>query len=252
MASGYGTTPRKTTPSSTRPGARGEVERLLRITAAAAGGAGEAVLDRAAPETPLLPPQSELSGTARRIHEAALVLFGQRGYHAVSVREIATEVGVKPSSIYAHVASKEDLLAELVRTGHEEHRDALRAAMLEAGSRPEDQLAALTRAHVLVHAAYPLLTRVCNRELRSLSDEPRARVLSIRLESERLLFEVIERGQRLGQFALIDAVLAVAAIGAMGMRVADWWHPGIGIGADAVADTYAGFALRLVSAAPSA
>lgn len=196
---------------------------------------------------PLLPARAVLDGTAGRIHEAALVLFGQRGYHAVSVRDIAGEVGVKPSSIYAHVPSKQHLLTALVVAGHEEHRDTLRAAMLEAGSRPDDQLRALTRAHVLVHATYPLLTRVCNRELGSLGEEHRAEVMSIRLDAERMFLDVIERGQRMGEFGDTDAVLAVAAIGAMGMRVADWWHPAVGLEAEAVADTYAGFAIRLVA-----
>ena len=216
-----------------------ETQRLAAINAQAAG-------SHAGPGA-LLPARAVLEGTARRIHETALVLFGQRGYHAVSVRDIAAEVGVKPSSIYAHVPSKQQLLTALVRAGHEEHRDALRASMLDDGSGPDDQLRALTRAHVLVHATYPTLTRVCNRELGSLGDEDRSEVMTIRLDAERMFLDVIERGQRMGEFGDTDPVLAVAAIGAMGMRVADWWHPEVGVEAEAVAETYAGFALRLVA-----
>jgi AcrR family transcriptional regulator len=220
-----------------------EAQRLLRINAQAARGAG------GEPETgwPLLPPRALLEGTAGRIHEAALVLFGQRGYHAVSMRDLAAEVGLKPSSIYAHVQSKQQLLTALVRAGHLEHRDALRASMLEAGSAPAEQLRALVAAHVTIHATYPLLTRVCNRELGSLSDEHRAEILAIRLDAERMFLEVIERGKRLGDFGDADPVLAVAAIGAMGMRVADWWHPAVGVSAEELSRTYAGFALRLVA-----
>ena len=221
----------------------GETERLHRINAQAAGDAGvEAVAG-----VPLLPARSLLEGTAGRIHEAALVLFGQRGYHAVSMRDLAAEVGVKPSSIYAHVAGKQQLLTALVRAGHLEHRDALRAAMLEAGNAPAEQLRALTRAHVTVHATYPLLTRVCNRELGSLGEEHRAEILGIRLDAERMFLDVIERGKRLGEFGDADPVLAVAAIGAMGLRVADWWNPAIGLKVDELAETYAGFALRIVA-----
>ena len=197
---------------------------------------------------PLLPPRAQLTGTARRLQEAALVLFGQRGYDAVSVRDIAAEIGVKASSLYAHVPSKQRILVDLVRLGHEEHRDALRAALLEAGSGPEEQLAALTRAHVLVHTAYPLLTRVCNRELGSVEEAYRTEILAVRVDSERLLFDVIERGQRLGTFGPVDAVLSVAAIGAMGIRVADWWQADLGVSAQELADTYADFALRIVAA----
>jgi hypothetical protein len=118
--------------------------------------------------------------------------------------------------------------------------------LLEAGSEPAEQIAALTRSHVRVHATYPLLTRVCNRELGSLREDQRREVLAIRLDSERLFLDVIERGQRLGAFHAADAMLAVAAIGAMGMRVAEWWHPDLGISVEALAGTYADFAIKLL------
>ena len=45
------------------------------------------------------------------------------------------------------------------------------------------------------------------------------------------------------------AVLAVAAIAGMGVRVANWYEPGLGLPPDEVADDYATFALRLVGPA---
>jgi AcrR family transcriptional regulator len=195
----------------------------------------------------LLPERAQVEGTLRRIYESALLLFGQRGYHAVSVRDITREVGVQASSLYAHVKSKEQVLADLLTLGHEEHRDCLRAALLEAGSEPAEQITALTRAHVGVHARYPLLTRVCNRELGALSDDSRERVMSTRLDAERLFFDVVERGRRLGAFADTDPMLAVAAIGAMGIRVSEWWHPDLGLSVDDVAETYARFAVRMLT-----
>lgn len=46
----------------------------------------------------------------KRIFEAAVKLFASRSYSEVSMREIATEVGIRASSIYNHYASKEALL----------------------------------------------------------------------------------------------------------------------------------------------
>ena len=195
----------------------------------------------------LLPERAQIGGTLGRFYETALVLFGERGYHAVSVRDLTRELGMQASSLYAHVPGKAHLLGDLVRFGHEEHRDQLRLALLEVGSEPAEQIAALTRAHVQLHATYPLLTRVCNRELAAIPDDYRDSVLAIRLEAERLFLDVIERGQRLGAFTATDPMLAVAAIGAMGIRVAEWWSPDIGISVDEVADTYAEFAVKLLS-----
>ncbi|HEU5034537.1 MAG TPA: hypothetical protein VFT62_07260, partial [Mycobacteriales bacterium] len=37
---------------------------------------------------PLLPPRAQAAGTLRRLYETALLLFGQHGFHAVSVRDL--------------------------------------------------------------------------------------------------------------------------------------------------------------------
>jgi AcrR family transcriptional regulator len=195
----------------------------------------------------LLPPRAQAEGTLRRLHETALLQFAERGFHAVSVRDLTRALGMQPSSLYAHLPSKQHLLGDLIRLGHEEHRDQLRLALLEAGNDPFEQIAALTRAHVRIHATYPLLTRLCNRELGSLLDEHKTVVLAIRLDANRMFIDVVERGQRLGAFAAMDPMLAVAAIGAMGIRVAEWWHPDVGVSVDEVEETYATFARKLLT-----
>jgi AcrR family transcriptional regulator len=213
--------------------------RLARVTRQAGA--------RASAVGPLLPPRAQAAGTLRRLHETALLQFAERGFHAVSVRDLTGALGMQPSSLYAHLPSKQHLLGELIRMGHEEHRDQLRLALLEAGNQPHEQLAAVTRAHVRVHATYPLLTRLCNRELGSLLDEHKSVVLAIRLDTNRLFLDVVERGQRLGAFCAVDPMLAVAAIGAMGIRVAEWWSPDAGVSVEEVEQTYAEFARKLLT-----
>jgi hypothetical protein len=51
----------------------------------------------------------------------------------------------------------------------------------------------------------------------------------------------------LGAFAMPDVYLTAAAIGAMGIRVAEWWVPGDDYTADQIAETYAELALKLVA-----
>ena len=219
--------------------ALGASERLAKVTAQAAlhaPGAG-----------PLLPDRLRADGTLRRLYEVSLELFADRGYHAVSVRDVTSVVGVGPSALYAHVPGKAHLLAGLLRIGHEEHRDRLRAALLDAGADPSDQIAALVGAHVGVHLDFPLLTRVCNRELGALPDDLRSDILAVRTDANTMFVQVIERGQRLGAFGLYDPVLAVAAIGAMGIRVAEWWRPDLGIDPADVEVTYVDFARKLLA-----
>lgn len=61
-------------------------------------------------------PEPEIS-TAIRILDVAEELFAQRGFAAVSVREIAGQVGLNQASIYNHFASKQALYEAVLERG---------------------------------------------------------------------------------------------------------------------------------------
>lgn len=195
----------------------------------------------------LLPPRARANGTLRRLQEAALLRFAERGYHGVSIRELAEAAGVTVSSVYSHVSAKEDLLAELMVMGHLEHNDWLRAALRSAPADPGAQMHAVVHAHVSVHATYPLLTRVCNKELHALSEANAARVMEIRHDSERVFLDILERGLARAGFHSPDPWLAVAAIGGMGIRVAEWFDPDGPYSVEEVAGAYADFTLKMLA-----
>jgi AcrR family transcriptional regulator len=197
-------------------------------------------------DQPILPPETTTDGTLRRIQEEALIRFADRGFHGVSVREIAEAVGVRPASIYAHFRSKEDLLHGLIELGHRVHTQALRGALLNAGSDPAEQLRSLMHAHVEVHARFAMLATVANNELAMLSSELREDIITMRLDSQRMFTEVVERGVAMGRFLVTDVWLAVAAMGAMGLRVSAWFAADGPYTVDEVAETYAQYALKLV------
>lgn len=52
--------------------------------------------------------------TKDKIFDMALDLFSKKGYDSVSVRTIASEVGIKESSIYNHYSSKKDILMSIL------------------------------------------------------------------------------------------------------------------------------------------
>ncbi|MGW9030644.1 TetR family transcriptional regulator [Streptomyces sp. NPDC055722] len=187
-------------------------------------------------------------GTRGRILQAGLELFAESGFAGASIRQIAGMVGINSATLYAHYPSKGHVLAELVRIGHEE----MRARLAEAadGTRKDSaarQLTALVRAHVLVHTDYPLLAVVTNSELHALDPELAAPSLQLRDECRRLLADVLEQGIKNGEFSLADPLLAVTAIGGLGVQVAHWFGPTLGRTREQVADQYAQFALRMVS-----
>src|SRR5258706_9051437 len=113
-------------------------------------------------------PSLPLDPGVRRILEATLRMFAVHGFHGTSMRDLAKALEIQPSALYASFPSKDHLLAELVRIGHEYHHAELRTSLLAAGNDPVDQLRAVVRANALVHATYPHLAVVVNDELHAL------------------------------------------------------------------------------------
>lgn len=194
----------------------------------------------------VLPAGLDLSPAKRRLYEVALELFGRDTYHAVSIRDIASALGQQPSAIYFHVSSKQDLLFDVAVIGHRAHYEGLRDGLMDAGADPADQLAAVVRAHVSTHLDFPAMARVTNRELHALSAEQIAEVLAIRNQSEQIFRDVIERGIRHGTFSTTDSFLAAKAIGAMGIRLPEWWTVDAPRTREEILRHYIDYALKLV------
>jgi len=196
----------------------------------------------------LLPPNLAAEGTRRRILEGAVRLFATQGFHGSSMRQLAGVVEMQASALYVHFPSKEHVLAELVRAGHEAHHEAIRTAMLDAGRDPVAQLSALVGVNARLHATHPHLAIVVNSEMGALSPELAAPGIALRKQSAALLIEIVERGVNMGQFAPPHLGVAVAAIGALGLRVPYWYTPESGLSIDELAEIHVELVLRMVGA----
>jgi AcrR family transcriptional regulator len=197
-------------------------------------------------QKPRLPPAVVPSGTKGRILKVALELFATRGFHGASIRDIAGELSLQPGALYVHFPSKEHLLAELVRLGHEAHYRGLEAALAGSGAEPVAQLRAVVGAHARFHADYAMLALVIDDEMHVLSSQLGAAALTIREKSVALLSRVIERGVKKGKLKVPHLFVATAAIGAIGMRVAHWFKPGFELTAEQVGDIQGELAVRML------
>jgi AcrR family transcriptional regulator len=117
-------------------------------------------------------PRGRPKSTLRRdqIIQTAAALFHLRGYDNVSLKDVASEVGLTAPAIYRHFADKHDLLASVVKSGLKVVEDAVHASEASLNAR----LDALATAAV-EREDFWLLVR---RELKHLSAEERAEVLS--------------------------------------------------------------------------
>jgi AcrR family transcriptional regulator len=189
-----------------------------------------------------------VSASRLRLYETAIELFGRRGFHAVSVRELADALGIKPPSLYAHVASKQDLLFQITVVGETLHRDAVKEALLSSGPDPREQVRAIVRAHVLVHLGHPDLARLINTELRHLTAEQVEHIHAIRAGTAQRFLDVIDRGIRLGVFRAADPRRALRAIGDMGVHTAEWDDRPDAAEHEEIARDYAEMALLILRA----
>jgi AcrR family transcriptional regulator len=218
----------------------------------------------------VLPPSATIAGTPRVLLETALRAFAVRGYHGVSVRDITREVGIKPASLYAHYLSKEHLLAELMRLGHQHILDDQDRALAALAPDPTatEQLAALVRSGVRMQARYPMLSQVCFNELSGLSNEHLTDIHALRMQGVARLSSILQQGLDRGEFHVDDVFLTSMAISGLIIRVANWYSgnetgqefgpilrpaatPAALYSVDQVAATYAEFAIRLVGARPA-
>ncbi|HEV2673475.1 MAG TPA: TetR/AcrR family transcriptional regulator [Aliidongia sp.] len=74
--------------------------------------------------------------TKEKIRQAALLLFVDRGVDAVSLRDIAEAVGIRPSTIYVHWKSREALVSALFTEGYAAYGGRIADAMAGQASFP--------------------------------------------------------------------------------------------------------------------
>ena len=97
-----------------------------------------------------------VEGFRERLIDAAERLFAAHGLDAVTMRQLAAELGVSPMTPYRYFADKDAILAAVRARAFNRHADALEAAM--AASRGEDPFEAsdaVGRAYVEFAFAHP-------------------------------------------------------------------------------------------------
>ncbi|UCB55859.1 MAG: TetR/AcrR family transcriptional regulator [Thiotrichales bacterium] len=109
-----------------------------------------------------------LPGPERResILNAAQRLFAEKGYHGVSIDEIAREVNVSPAILYRHFKSKK-VLYEAVLQAMSAQRESYVQTVINSGTSFEDVLTGMTQVYISSINDNPDLLRI---ELQSLLD----------------------------------------------------------------------------------
>jgi AcrR family transcriptional regulator len=185
--------------------------------------------------------------TGAALREAAVRLIAHHGYEAVTMRQLAAEIGLQAAALYRYYPTKEDLLFALMN----EHMTGLIAAWEAARpptGQPSARLAAFVRNHIRFHVERRHSTHVSNMELRSLSRDKLSAILKLRSTYEKELRQILRDGAETGAFHIGDVGLTAMAIIQMITGVIVWFRPDERLSIDEVADTYHQMTMRLVGA----
>jgi AcrR family transcriptional regulator len=183
--------------------------------------------------------------TATRLMMAAADAFSEKGFHGTTTRDIASRAGLSPAGVYVHFTSKEDLLFELSRRGHQTARDQLVAAAGAADS-PTEALRSIIASFSTWHAEHHQLGRIVQYEFRHLTEEHRDAVLTLRKEIDQVVRGVLTDGVSRGEFEVADAASTALALLSMAVDVARWYSPEIRRTPEDIGRTNGELAVRLV------
>ena len=161
--------------------------------------------------------------TGPRVRDAALELFARHGYAAVSMRQIAGEVGVQAGALYNYTADKQSLLFDLMK----DHMDQLLSAM-HAQAVADNALQALeqfTRFHIRFHSERPEAVFISYMELRNLTPDNFAVIEELRKTYETQLENILRAGIEQKYFAVREPKIAAMAVISMLTGVNTWFKP---------------------------
>lgn len=189
-------------------------------------------------------PGDRAAVTPATVRDAATTLFAEKGYHGTALSEVAARLRIRTPSLYNHMSSKQELLAEIVLRTSQEVWDEFEAAV-EGREDVVSRLREAARVYALRHATHRREALIVNRDVASLDEPVLSQVLELRRRHERAVRDLIAEGADRG--VLVVETPRVASFGVLEMcvSVARWFSPGGPLTAEQVAEQYSEFALRV-------
>ena len=179
--------------------------------------------------------------TKSRITSGAGYLFVRNGYHGTSMRDVADRVGLRASSLYRHVKSKQELLHRVLDRLMDEALDGAKVA-LAGQENPEKCIELLVRANVCL--ARPSETALLQSELKNLEKRYRDQIVRKQDQYRKLWVSVLRKGVEQGVFRTEDPKLAFFGIVGALNYVENWFSPSGLLSREQVAEVFSRWILR--------
>jgi AcrR family transcriptional regulator len=154
-----------------------------------------------------------------RIFSATLKIGNEKGFQAMSMRDLGRETSLSMGALYSYFSSKEELLSML-----QHQRRTITKRILQEHIDQESEPVARLRVAILTHlylseAMQPWFY-FSYMEAKNLSKKEQALAVASELYTEKIFADILVQGQANGSFSLRDPQLTASVIKAM---VQDWY-----------------------------
>lgn len=184
--------------------------------------------------------------TADSLLRVALDLFAERGYRATTTRDIAAAASLSSTGLYVHFASKEDVLFQLSRLGHQEALMICSDAVSEELD-PLESVASLVQAFATWHAEQHKLARVVQYELDALAEEHRVHIVELRRQTTAIFHQALQDGVECGAFEVDDLSLTALALMSLCIDICRWYNDSGEWTPAGVGERYSSLAVRMLA-----
>jgi AcrR family transcriptional regulator len=160
--------------------------------------------------------------TRSRIDSGAAQLFVRNGYDGTSMRDLARNLGLRPSSIYGHVKSKQELLFRVMERLMDEVLARAKEA-LSTGGEPQVLVRRLVVTNICQPGPYE--TALLQSGLKNLRPRERSAITRKQREYRNLWLRVLSDGQKRGVFNIKNPKLAFLGIDGALIHIERWFNP---------------------------
>jgi AcrR family transcriptional regulator len=178
-------------------------------------------------------PDTQKKSKKSIILETAARLFRDKGYPATSMRDLAEAVNLKASSLYNHIASKEDLLREICFQNAQRYLSSMeQVEQMEA--KAAQKVETLLQLHVRSAMEDATSVTAFNDEWRHLNEPYLSEFRALRKDYEGRFRKILQSGMTNGEFRMMDESVALYTVFSSVRWVYDWFRPGKSLTADEV------------------
>ncbi|MFH1153707.1 MAG: TetR/AcrR family transcriptional regulator [Pseudomonadota bacterium] len=154
-----------------------------------------------------------------KIFDAVFTISGEKGFQAMTMRDLSAETGMSLGALYGYFSSKEELLSIIQSQGRSMLKRVLEAGIKDNDD-PLEKLRAVIRAHLYLSEAARPWFYFTFMEARNLKPDELEKVLEMESYTESMLIRILESGETSGVFRPGNHGLTASIIKAMQQ---DWY-----------------------------